>query len=398
MKINEIENLIQKESRWELKNEKVNNNLNNLLIKILSFFSVIFSLSIIGELSLLGIELYLVIIFGIFATLLIVINEFIKVNKLISLFSFNRSTENVIISIISVLLSIVVSTYGIYKFLDRSDKNSVKSNDIVNAYISDTTKYFNNKINSIELLDITDIEPYKSEYMIYNNQLEQYISDRDNYKNKNLTYNTDLRSFYVNINKKIDKANEDIIIIYNKFTNYKSEEIIKLKKELDLLVLGIELNRDADQYNFKSKNNLIIGLFIFFTLLTEFGIIYISIKISNVDIENNLIKEENNKILKDKISFIKNTKEFKDFELYKNIIERITTTKSKGSSITVNEIKIIINNFNLSNNQIKKVIDELKTIGILSPSIRRVSSKVELDKEESLDAMRRYFEQYFFKY
>lgn len=398
MKIEEIENLIQKESRWELKNEKVNNKFNNLLIKILSFFSVVFSLSIISELSLLGIELYLVVIFGIFATMLIVINEFIKVNKLISVFSFNKSTENIIISIISVLLSIVVSTYGIYKFLDRSDKNSVKSNDIVNTYISDTTKYFNDKINTIELLNITDIEPYKSEYIIYNNQLEQYISDRDNYKNKNLTYNTDLRSFYVDINKKIDKANEDIIFVNNKFTNYKSEEISKLKNELDLLVSDIESNRDTAQYNFKNKNNVIIALFIFFTLLTEFGIVYISIKISNVNIENNIIKEENNKILKDKISFIKNTKEFKEFELYKNIIERITTTKSKGSSITVNEIKIIIKNFNLSANQIKQVIDELKAIGILSPSIRRVGSKVELDKEESLTAMRRYFEPYFLKY
>lgn len=398
MKIEEIENLIQKESRWELKNEKTNNKFNNLLIKILSFFSVVFSLSIISELSLLGIELYLVIIFGIFATMLIVVNEFIKVNKLISVFSFNKSTENIIISTISVLLSIVVSTYGIYKFLDRSDKNSVKSNDIVNTYISDTTKYFNDKINTIELLNITDIEPYKSEYIIYNNQLEQYISDRDNYKNKNLTYNSDLRSFYVDINKKIDKANEDIIYVNNKFTNYKSDEISKLKNELDLLVSVIESNRDTAQYNFKNKNNVIIGLFIFFTLLTEFGIVYISIKISNVNIENSIIEEENNKILKDKISFIKNTKEFKEFELYKNIIERITTTKSKGSSITVNEIKIIIKNFNLSANQIKQVIDELKAIGILSPSIRRVGSKVELDKEESLTAMRRYFEPYFLKY
>lgn len=398
MKIEEIEKLIQKESRWKLKDEKSSNKLNNLLVKVLSFFSIIFSLSIIRELSSLGIELYLVIIFGIFATLLITVNEIIKVSKLISVFSFNKSTENIILSILTVLLSIIVSTYGIYKFLDRSDKNTVKTQKEISIVINDTTEYYNNKINEVISFEVSDIEPFKSEYIIYNNQLEQYLSDRDNYKNSNLTYNSNLRDFYKDINLKIDKANEGIITINNKFSEYKKNEINVLTANLNSLISEIKLNKDINQSNFENKNNIIIVLFIFFTLLTELGIVYISIKIANVNVENKTVKEHNNNILKDKISFIRNTKEFKQFELYKNTIERLLSTKTKGSSVTVNEIKLLINGYNLSTNQFNQLIDELKTIGIISPSVRRIGSKVELDLDQSIAVLRRYFEPNFKNY
>jgi hypothetical protein len=398
MKIEEIEKFTQKESRWVFKEITSNNKLNNIFVKILSFFSVIFSLSIIYELSTLGIDLYLVVIFGLFATLLIIVNEIIKVNKLISLFSFNKSTENYVLCFLTVLLSVIVSTYGIYKFLDRSEINSniieVKTNDIIN----DTISFYDNKIEEIKLLNIVDSELFNSQYEIYNNQLNQYISDRDNIKNTNMIYNNNLRDYYKEINMKIDNANEMLINVNNKFIEYKNEEIRKLIEIKETTINEIKSNNKESKENINNKNYIIISLFIFFTLLTEFCIIYISIKIANINVLNKSIKEYNDNVFNDKISFIKNIKEFKQYEMYKNIIERICSIKPKGSSITLNEIKTMLSGYNLSVNQLNQLIEEFKTIGIISPPVRRIGSKVELDINESLYALKKYFEPYFIKY
>lgn len=397
MKIEEIEKLLEKESPWELKKEILTNKNNNIFIKVLSFFSVLFSLSIIRELSSLGIESYLVIIFGIFLALLIIANEVIKVNRLILLFSNNRSTENIIVGSLTVILSIVVSLYGIYKFLDKTEVNKNQITLESNEIIIDTTNYFNTKIKEVESSLISDVEPFKSKYLIYQNQLNQYNSDRDNYKNSTLN-NNNLRVYYKEINEKIDVLNNNIINLNNEFDVYKTQEVSKLKTELSNIVTELETSNNEFESNFNNKNNIIIFLFMFFTLLTEFGIIFISSKISDVNVENLKVKEYNDNIIKNKISHIKNTKEFKEFELYNNIIERLLTVKTVNSSITLNEIKSMVNNDNLTLNQINKIIDDFRTLGIISQPVKRIGSKIQMDMEESLYTLRKYFEPYFKKY
>ena len=397
MKIEEIEKLLEKESPWELKKEILTNKNNNIFIKVLSFFSVLFSLSIIRELSSLGIESYLVIIFGIFLALLIIANEVIKVNRLILLFSNNKSTENIVVGSLTVILSIVVSLYGIYKFLDKTEVNKNQITLESSSVITDTTNYYNTKIKEVESSLITNVEPFKSKYLIYQNQLDQYNSDRDNYKNSTLN-NNNLRSYYKEINEKIDVLNNNIINLNNEFDVYKNQEVSKLKTELSNIVTELEKNTNEFESNFNNKNNIIIFLFMFFTLLTEFGIIFISSKISDVNVENLKVKEYNDNIIKNKISHIKNTREFKEFELYKNIIERLLTVKTVNSSITLNEIKSMVNNDNLTLNQINKIIDDFRTLGIISQPVKRIGSKIQMDMEESLYTLRKYFEPYFKKY
>jgi hypothetical protein len=397
MKIEEIEKLLEKESPWELKKEVLTNKNNNIFIKVLSFFSVLFSLSIIRELSSLGIESYLVIVFGIFLAILIIANEVIKVNRLILVFSNNKSTENIVIGSLTVILSIVVSLYGIYKFLDKTEVNknniTIQSNEVIN----DTTNYFTTKIKEVESSLISDVEPFKSKYNIYLNQLNQYNSDRDNYKNSTLN-NTNLRAYYKEINEKIDLLNDNIIKLNSEFDVYKTQEVTKLKTELSNIITELENNNTEFESNFNNKNNIIIILFMFFTLLTEFGIVFVSNKISDVNLENLRVKEHNDTIIKNKISHIKNTREFKEFELYKNIIERLLTVKSVNSSITLNEIKSMVNNDNLTLNQINKIIDDFRTLGIISQPVKRIGSKIQMDMEESLYTLRKYFEPYFKKY
>jgi hypothetical protein len=397
MKIEEIEKLLEKESPWELKKEASNNKNNNIFIKILSFFSVLFSLSIIRELNSLGIEFYLVIVFGIFLALLIIANEIIKINRLILFFSNNKSSENIIIGSITVILSIIVSLYGIYKFLDKTEVNKDQIISESKNLITDTTKYYNTKIKEIESSKIIDIEPFKSEYTIYSNQLNQYNSDRDNYKNSSIN-NNNLRSYYKEINQKIDEVNNNIIVLNDKFNKYKLDEVSKLKLELTNIVTELESSGNESQSNFNTKNNIIIFMFMFFTLITEFGIIFVSMKISNVNVQNLEIKKHNDSIIKNKITHIKNSKEFKDFELYKNIIERLLTVKQVNSTITSNEIKNFLDSDNLTINQTNKIIDDLRTLGIISQPVKRIGSKIQMDMDESLYTLRKYFEPYFKNY
>jgi len=397
MKIEEIEKLLEKESPWELKKEASNNKNNNIFIKILSFFSVLFSLSIIRELNSLGIEFYLVIVFGIFLALLIIANEIIKINRLILFFSNNKSSENIIIGSITVILSIIVSLYGIYKFLDKTEVNKDQIISESKNVITDTTIYYNTKIKEIESSKFIDIEPFKSEYTIYSNQLNQYNSDRDNYKNSSIN-NNNLRSYYKEINQKIDEVNNNIIVLNDKFNKYKLDEVSKLKLELTNIVTELESSGNESQSNFNTKNNIIIFMFMFFTLITEFGIIFVSMKISNVNVQNLEIKKHNDSIIKNKITHIKNSKEFKDFELYKNIIERLLTVKQVNSTITSNEIKNFLDSDNLTINQTNKIIDDLRTLGIISQPVKRIGSKIQMDMDESLYTLRKYFEPYFKKY
>jgi hypothetical protein len=398
MNIDEIEKLTEKESKWTFKLEYKEKKSFDILIKVFSFFSVLFSLSIINELINIGLEFYLVVIFSIFLFILIVLNEVIKINKLIELFSITKTSENILLSILSVVLSIVVSTYGIYKFLDKTEYKVNSTQNLTEVIISDTTAYFNNKIDSIRNIKITDLEPFKREFTIYNNQLEQYYLDRDNYKNTNLTYNKDLRSFYVEVNSKIDKANNNIILLNNNFENYKSNIISELLKNKETIINNIVLNKDKSLSDFKDNNNIIILLFIFFTILTEIGIIYIAIKIASVIKYNNDIKEQENKLYNDKIKFIKTTKEFKSFEVYKLFIDKLFATKTKGSSITINEINILCKTLDIKNDDIKTLISEFRTMNIISEPVRRIGSRVEMDKEESIYILKRYFEPMFKKY
>jgi hypothetical protein len=398
MNIEEIEKLTEKESKWTFKLEYKEKKSFDILIKAFSFFSILFSLSIINELIKIGLEFYLVIIFSIFLFILIVLNEVIKVNKLISLFSKTKTSENIILSVLSVILSIIVSTYGIYKFLDKTEYKVNSTQNLTELIISDTTAYFNNKIDSIRNIKITDLEPFKSEFTIYNNQLEQYYLDRDNYKNTNLTYNKDLRSFYVEVNSKIDKANNNIITLNSKFEDYKSNIILELLESKESIINNILLNKDKYISNFNNNNNIIIFLFVFFTVLTEIGIIYIAIKIASVIKYNNNIKEQEDKLYNEKIKFIKTTKEFKSFEVYKLFIDKLFTTKTKGSSITINEINILCKTLDIKNDDIKVLISEFRTMNIISEPVRRIGSRVEMDKEESIYILKRYFEPMFKKY
>jgi hypothetical protein len=397
MKIEEIEKLLEKESPWELKKEVLNNKNNNIFIKLLSFFSILFSLSIIRELNYLGIEIYLVIIFAIFLGLLIIANEVIKINRLILFFSNNKSNENIIIGSITVILSIIVSVYGIYKFLDKTEVNKDQITAESRNIIADTTNYYNYKIKEIESSKITDVEPFKSEYTVYSNQLNQYNSDRDNYKNTSIN-NSNLRNYYKEINQKIDEVSNNIIILNGKFNKYKLDELSKLKLELSNIVIELESSSNESQSNFNTKNNIIIFMFMFFTLLTEFGIIFISMKISEVNIKNLEIKKHNDNIIKNKITHIKNSKEFKDFEFYKNIVERLLTVKSVNSTITSNEIKNFLNTDNLTTNQINKIVDDLRTFGIISQPVKRIGSKIQMNIDESIYTLRKYFEPYFKNY
>jgi hypothetical protein len=228
--------------------------------------------------------------------------------------------------------------------------------------------------------------------------LEQYYLDRDNYKNTNLTYNKDLRSFYVEVNSKIDKANNNIILLNNNFENYKSNIISELLKNKETIINNIVLNKDKSLSDFKDNNNIIILLFIFFTILTEIGIIYIAIKIASVIKYNNDIKEQEDKLYNDKIKFIKTTKEFKSFEVYKLFIDKLFATKTKGSSITINEINILCKTLDIKNDEIKTLISEFRTMNIISEPVRRIGSRLEMDKEESIYILKRYFEPMFKKY
>lgn len=397
MDINKIEDLLKVKSGWEPNTNFFSNRTNNIFLKIFSVFSVLFSLSVIKELSSLGIELYLIILFSIFLILLIILNEYIKINKLINIFSFNKTIENILISILTLLVSISISTYGIFKFLDKREDINAKNDLITKTLISDTTNYYNNKIESLKNLKIEDDDIFYPEYNIYINQLEQYTNDRDNYKNDQIR-SIRLREYYKEINEKIDDINSKLVLINSKFNQYKINEINKLEKELVKVLNEIDNNKYTIKSNLETRNNIIILIFVLFTLITEFGIVYITKKIGITNIKNNNIIDANKELESKKIKHIKNTEEYKKFELYKNIIIKLFILKNKNNPVTINELKAIIDDENITTNQMDRVITDLRMFGIISEPVRRIGSKIEKDLEESIDILKNYFQPYFDKY
>lgn len=396
MNIEEIERLAEKDNRWQDKKEKKPIKSFSLALKVLSFFSVVFSLSIISELFILGLAGYIVTIFSIFLFIIIVSNEFIKVNKLQSLFSFDNSIENKIISIVTVFLSVIVSTYGIYKFLDRTEQNNLEFKANTELIINDINQLYNNKIDSISTLNINTVEPFSNKINIYNNQLQQYNTDRNNV-GSNLR-NIGLREFYSDINTKIDNINNDIVKLNTEFNEYKSNLITELehKKTSELELVQLETNNTV--IGLESKNNIIIALFLIFTILTEIGIVYMTNKIGSILKYNKNVEEDNDKLEKEKINYIKNTREYKNYILYKTILEKIYTAKIKSNTITINEFKTILKDYNFKHNEVEHAMDELRTVGILGPSIKRKGSVLELDFSDALYMLRKYYEPFFNKF
>lgn len=391
MNILDIENLsTENKNKWEVYKEYKNYKSLLLLARTMSTFSVLFSTSVVLELFKLNLNILVIVLFSLFMLSIIILNEVLKLNNFIALFFNKKTTETKIIACICVSLSLFISNYGVYNFLNSKDdfNNKIKSDNTL--VISNINAKYNQKTDSILKIDISNVSEFNSKMNVFNTQLEQYTLDRERYKNKIALYN--------DINNKIDKINMDIINLQNDFNVYKSKKIDEINALKNKELTEINTSSIDTISSVENKNNVILILFLFCALLIDGGIIYLCFKIGKNKTYNKEIDDEKEKLYNEKINHIKSTKEYESFIVYKNLIDKIYNSRSKSDPITFNDFSILLKDKKMTKNEIDDIIDELRGIGIVSASVKRIGSKLQLTHDEALNALRKYYQPYFSQY
>lgn len=443
MNIKDIENSLEKTNKKfvkiepeykepELKEEPVEPDLpksSPLLIKTLKFLSVLsafFALSVSFQLQYLGLPLVLTIIFGVIVLLFIIAVEYGKVYKLREYFSGIKTLETKSISIVTVLISLVLSNYGIYNYLNQEEEKEMVIANSVDKLISDTTNYYNSQIDSIKKLEITEVEPYSTQQELLLEQLNQAKTDRENYENKNMTWNTKLRDFYRETNEKINTISTNISKLKTEFVTYKQKEIKNLENKKEFTIEQIQLENNAVLSEFSNKNTVVIIIFYIISVMIETGIVYLAFKAGITEREKREIlnkyheklevvrkyneqekekvfefnkeekqkvEEHNQKMEEEKMNYITSKPEWKKYQEYKTILSKIYTNRVKGDAMKVAIFEKYFNN--KTKMECRDIYGEFISMGIFSEPKKRVGSTIMVDKDKAFQILGEYFQPYF---
>jgi hypothetical protein len=251
-------------------NQIKSNRFENFFAYLFSFFSVIFSLSIIVELqkSVNGIVLYTL---ALFIVVFLVFTEYIKVVQLVKY--FKKTNYNLFALVLTHLVSIFISCIGIYFFTNKTES------------LSNQISFDNqNKVNSIGL-------EYQSKKDSINNLSVQSNIEYINL-NKSLDYWKSRKASTIEerteIRNQIKQIESNLLSVNDKFDLYKTNQIKSIndlqKNELDLLSVNANIVKsDIDRNLFISS--VLFGLM----FLVKIIIIYMALNRANNELDNDKI-------------------------------------------------------------------------------------------------------------
>lgn len=339
------------------------NNMRMIKIKSLvaSFFSVLFSLSILLELKKFT-SLYVFIFMAIFIFLFLLYNESQKVESLRKVFIGKKS--NIITSLVTFAISVCLSSVGLYfwinKTIDTTNQNNVKQR----TELLDITAKYNYKIDSVNNVQLNS--------PIYNE-----LKQRE-YVLRNTRHNNDkqLREQILNDIKDTQNKMDALVAEFNSKQHAK---IDRLKSEMNdsIAIIDSSYNVQASDMN---KNNFLTGIFLILVLVTEVVILM-------------LAKE----FAKDKSKYeaLKKLPETQSFILYRKIISMLYATRKQNDLVSIKDIQYMPIK-GLQWEMVKHLFNLMDSINIIDntvtyPEQKDVKGKLTGSKEQALNKLDKYY-------
>jgi hypothetical protein len=337
-------------------------NWKNYIPSVLSaFFSVFFSISIVLELKTIitGFEL---VLFGLFILFFLVYNEKIKFKELNQ--KFRNQKYNLFTLIFTFMISISLSTIGIYLWTNKTTQIKNNQNETVNIQTAELTKQYNSLITNIENKDINLFTEYQNEHNNLTTWKKRSALDME--ERKLITSN-------------IEKTQNNLLFIQANFNNKKQNEINRLKISLqsELQVLNIKNNNTIDNMR---KNDFISYLFILLTLIVEFATINFNKELSKFQTEKNDMIN----------SPLANT-----YKTYYKILYGIYTSKTIDNMLDINDIKYSPAN-TLQWNDTKVYFNLLNTLKVINicktnEDTKQAKAKILMNESDALNKLTEYF-------
>lgn len=222
-----------------------------------SVFSILSSLSLIGEINKVGVEWYIALFLTVFLVVFILFNEYIKIKEL--RLKFNNSTQhNFFMLLVTFTISLSTSTMGIYLWTDKTQEiNSSMITEQTSAADSITALY-NSRINSLYTSNFSDTPEGKS--------LESSLSY---WKSRKAANSEDLQSIRLNVSR-IEQQRSGAIEQFN-VSRKQAED--RLKQEMNTKISSLNSISTVKQGKM-SRNNRITFIFMVLVLITEFMIVF----------------------------------------------------------------------------------------------------------------------------
>jgi len=336
---------------------------------VANFFSVIFATSIILEISdvLSGIVL---ILLTVFIVLFLIQNEIIKVREIRKVFS--GSKNSLIPFLITFIISIFLSTIGMYFYTNKSTE--IKDNSTVekNIKLNEIDQKYSEKFNTLYLNSFEETNEYKST----NKELSFWKSK----SSATLIERTEIR-------ERIDNLQKVIIEQKNVYNNNKNKQINQLKK-LSNNEKTIITSQFDNKMNKTKTNDFVSYIFLSLILITEFATIVL------------------NKNLVDKGRFVNefaNSKFAKKYLIASNLITALYLS-ARNNVVNINNAKYSLANKDnvLEWNEIKELYNIFISLGILSDGeIKKdgerelIYNKIIVTEKEAQKKLDVYFERFF---
>jgi hypothetical protein len=253
---------------------------NNVAAVTASVFSIVFSLSLIKEISSQENNPILLAVLISFTILFLIYIEVIKVKEMRNYFSGAR--YNVFILSSTLIISIGLSCLGIFLWLDKTNENNqvlkIDHTNKVNTIIQSST----NSIDSLLSIDFSNSVEYKS----IKNELDYWKKKSSN----NIKERELIRSRVYDIQHKLDAARDN-------FEKIRNRRIDLLESSMNKKIDG-ELKFNEVKLEQTKRYNFITIVFFVMILLTELIIIYIAKETGEYRRKISQIKEEQNSRLR----------------------------------------------------------------------------------------------------
>lgn len=226
---------------------------------IASIFSIVFSLSMLSELSKTA-NLLTLILSGSFLIFTVVFVEWLKVTELSK--RFRNQKSNIYVIVFSFVFSISVSTIGIWLWLNKSQEIKVETANSYNEKLLELEKLYNVKADSINNI------PFSSEY-------NQVLSDLSYWKTRSVATIEERNQIRENIVKLENKRTD----LYNSSVRLKESlktDLNKQKQAQQNLLLSNTKGNESKA----GRNEFISVVFFLMVGFVEFIIIFIQYRIA----------------------------------------------------------------------------------------------------------------------
>lgn len=344
-----------------LQSEKNSDKAIKIKSFVASFFSVLFSLSILLELKKFT-SIYVFIFMTIFVFLFLLYNESQKVESLRKVFVGKKS--NIITSLLTFCISVALSSIGLYFWVNTTIETTNTNNVKQQTEIRVIDKHYQSKIDSVNNIQL-------------NSPIYSELKERENVLLKTRHGNDkELRQQILN---DIKDTRNKIDAIVKSFEAQKDNKIASLEKDRqsDIDIINATYNVQTSNMN---KNNFLTGIFLILVLITEVVILMLA---------KEFAKE------KSRYDNLRKLPETQSFILYRKIISMVYATRNKDNTVSIKDIQFMPIK-GLQWEMVKHLFNLMDSINIIHHTTKNHADKdvygtLTGTKEDALNKLDRYY-------